>query len=271
MMKISLITPTFNSANTIAGHLDSVLFQDFGPIERIFVDNKSTDQTLNIIREKYQKLNRFDEVKIISEKDKGISDAFNKGIRASSGEIVGILNSDDLLLGKDVLSIVSKIFEANPELDFVHGDVLYIDEVYGTNVRQPLLCPLDTASMPLNHPGMFIRKSLYEKIGPYSEDFKYAMDFEWTCRLYKNSKEMKFLSHYYNEKPFVEDHAGGASWLNEMATLDEVKKALVIHGYYNLRAKIYFNIRKLRSQLKSILLKTGSLGLVKLWRKFKWQ
>ncbi|MGE5409495.1 MAG: glycosyltransferase, partial [Clostridiales bacterium] len=94
-MIISIITPTYNSERTIATNVESVLLQKFTDFEHIIIDNKSTDKTLSIIESLYKKAGKANNLRIISEPDKGISDAFNKGIRNAHGEIIGILNSDD--------------------------------------------------------------------------------------------------------------------------------------------------------------------------------
>lgn len=107
-MKISIVTATFNSEATIADTINSVLSQDYKDIEYIIVDGGSTDGTMEIVKSKIQEFGN--RLKYISEKDKGIYDAMNKGIRMASGEIVGILNSDDYYTSSDVLSTYAEVF-----------------------------------------------------------------------------------------------------------------------------------------------------------------
>ena len=117
---ISLITPTFDSSKFINTNLQSVIEQNYSNLEHIFIDNKSNDQTLTILEEYKQKVNY--EVKIISERDQGIYDAFNKGLEISRGEIITILNSDDFFLKKNTLNKVQEIF-SNPQIDVLYGNI----------------------------------------------------------------------------------------------------------------------------------------------------
>lgn len=124
-MKLSIITATFNSAATLVDTIKSVLGQDYKNIEYIIVDGGSTDETLDIIKEYAL---RFDgRLKWISEKDKGIYDAMNKGIMMSTGDVVGILNSDDYFTSSDVLSTYVKAFKES-DVEAVFGDVHFIRE-----------------------------------------------------------------------------------------------------------------------------------------------
>ena len=113
-MLISIITPTYNSEPTIQNCVQSILQQTYQDYEHIIVDNLSQDNTLGVIKQHYQKANISQKLKIISEKDEGISEAFNKGITAAKGDIIGILNSDDRLYGSDSLNrIISPFINKN--------------------------------------------------------------------------------------------------------------------------------------------------------------
>jgi glycosyltransferase involved in cell wall biosynthesis len=268
-LKISLITPTFNSSKHIRKNINSVLIQDYPEIERIFVDNNSEDETVYLIQGLHKQSTKKIELIIIKEKDKGISDAFNKGINRSTGEIIGILNSDDFYLTPYVLSKIMDIFK-NPNIDFVHGDMLFIDSTYGTNFRRALCCP-PYMGMPYNHPTMFVRNTLYKKLGLFNLEFKFAMDFEWVCRLYENPYKLKVAGYYFKGFPIVGMNAGGASWANESKTLAEVRSALLLHQFYGLRAKYNLTARVGRNFIKGILFRLGLTGLVRIYRKIKWR
>ena len=118
-MKISIITATFNSEKFIMSNLNSIINQSYKNFEHIIIDNKSTDQTIDIIK------NHGKNLKIISENDKGIYDAFNKGIELASGEIISILNSDDFFADEKILEEVINVFEEN-KVDIVYGNLKYV-------------------------------------------------------------------------------------------------------------------------------------------------
>ena len=165
----------------------------------------------------------------------GIAEAFNIGIEASSGEIIGILNSDDYYYDETDLEKVTNCFE-DKKLLFVHGNVYFDDPLYGSNIRKPLLCPV-TKAIPYNHPTMFIRREVYSQYGFYDTSFKFAMDFEFICRLSKSTIDINSRGYYLDGNPFVKMVAGGASWKNEMETIEETRKALKKYNYWNFDAK----------------------------------
>lgn len=258
---LTIVTPTFNSEKYILRNLKSIGAQTY-KASRIIVDNVSSDDTISLIK-------NFDSnIKIISEKDKGISDAFNKGIKASQSDIIGILNSDDEYFNEFVLERVAKAFE-DPSVDFVHGDMLFVDEMHGTNVRAPLMCPLIYA-MPYNHPTMFFRKRVYEQIGFFDLSYRYAMDFELICRMYSDPVNCKYKGVYLGGDPLVKMHAGGISWNQELKSIDDVERALKNHGFWNLDAAKNLALRRSRIKLKNGLSKIGLDFVIKLWRKWKW-
>lgn len=182
-MKISLITVAYNSATTIKTTLESVAAQGYPELEYIVVDGGSTDATLGVVAQ-YPGL----VTELISEPDRGIYDAMNKGVLRVSGEVVGILNSDDFYLYPDVLNEVAAIFAADPSLDVVLGDVDFVaDEDLVRPVRtyraggfRPWMFRLGL--MP-PHPAVFVRKSAYERVGLYKLGYRIAADFDFLVRL----------------------------------------------------------------------------------------
>ena len=268
-MKISVVTPTYNSEKTILKNIDSVINQTYKEFEQIIVDNLSDDNTIEIVKNLYEKSKIINKLKIISERDKGISEAFNKGITAATGDVIAILNSDDIYFNKQVFETIADIFK-DPEILFVHGDIYFDDPVYGSNIRKPLLCPV-TKAMPYNHPSMFLRKEVYEKYGLYDLSYKYAMDYEFIIRIEKSLPNFKSNGVYYSEEPIDVMHAGGASWRNELKAIEESKAALKMHGFWNVSAKINYSLRVSRTCLKSYLSKLNLNSIVKTWRRFKWK
>jgi glycosyltransferase len=263
-MKISVITTTFNSAAHIERNVKSVNDQSHQDLEQIFVDNLSTDGTLDLIKSQSRREHR-----IISERDRGISDAFNKGILAANGEIIAILNSDDAFYSSESLTRVHDAFTQDSTLEFVFGDMLFIDPDYGTNIRRPLLCPI-TEAMPYNHPAFFVRKSFYEKLGLFDEKFRYAMDFELITRMYQSPTEVRLKGAQIHGEPLAIMYAGGASWKHELRALDDVGAALKKSGLWNKSAEHSLKQRRFRVQLKTQLSIFRLHVLVRIWRHFKW-
>ena len=183
-MKISLIIATYNSASTIKDTLDSILKQSYQNFEIVVVDGKSTDDTISIVRD-YQQ-NFGPRLRFISERDKGIYDAMNKGILMSSGDVIGILNSDDFYTNENVLSIIAEAFKQY-QIDAVYGDVHFVRpdnlnkqvRYYSSKIFRPYLMRL--GFMPA-HPTFYIKKEYFTRLGLYKTDYKIASDFEFLLR-----------------------------------------------------------------------------------------
>ena len=176
-MKVSIITITYNSERTLEETIKSVLSQDYSNVEYIIVDGKSKDGTLAIV-DKYR--NRIS--KVISEPDQGICDAFNKGIRISTGEVIGIINSDDLLLPGAISHLVS-VMKPNTDVLYGNGKRLFEDGStipYLAGDYRKLIY-----QMTLVHPATFVRRSAYEKYGCFDLQYKGCMDRELLLRMYK--------------------------------------------------------------------------------------
>jgi glycosyltransferase involved in cell wall biosynthesis len=204
-MKISVITVCYNSAKTIRETLDSVSKQDYHGIEHIIVDGASKDDTLDIV-------NTFPHVAtVISEPDKGIYDAMNKGIAAATGDIVGILNSDDFYPHAKVLSTVASAFEAR-DIAASIGDICFvapnnlqrITRYYSAKKWHP--GKFVRGFMP-PHPSFFVYRRYFEELGVYKTDYKIAADYELLIRYLAIHK----LPYHYIPEPIVYMRAGGVS------------------------------------------------------------
>ena len=183
--KISIVTITFNSEKTLEDTIISVITQGYDNFEYLVIDGGSTDHTLDIVN-KYR-----DSISVVvSEPDDGISDAFNKGIRNAKGEIIGIINSDDLLM-PDALMNIAKNYD--PTIDVYSGNVVFWNEFTGDRFSMKPDVSFGTLKLQYGvaHPSRFIRKSAYDKYGLYSVEFRYNMDIDLLCRFYK--KGAKFL------------------------------------------------------------------------------
>ena len=204
--KISIITVAFNSAKTIKDTIESIIKQDYKNIEYIVVDGKSSDETNQIINE-YK-----DNVDIhISENDAGIYDAMNKGIKVSSGDIIGILNSDDFYPNPYVLSNVVKSFKKN-KCDAVYGDLVYVNATDTSIIKRYWQSgPYNTKKLKngwmLPHPTFFVKSSIYKQFGLYNTSLHTAADYDMIIRLlYKFN-----ISAYYIPMILVKMRMGGAS------------------------------------------------------------
>ena len=266
---LTIITPTFNSAKTIRRNAVSVVNQTYLNFNHIIIDNLSSDETIDEVKNVYENSCYLEKLHIISEKDSGISEAFNKGIELADGDVIGILNSDDYFYDNNVLKQVVGAFK-DEKLLFVHGNLYFNDPLYGSNIRRPLLCPI-TRAMPYNHPTMFFRKEVYKQHGFFDTGYKFAMDFEFICRLSKSIIDFNSRGYYIDGKPLVTMVAGGASWKNELDSIEETRKALKKYNYWNFDARKNYFLRKLRTKIKSWLSLIKMENVIIRWRKQKWE
>lgn len=187
-MKISIITVTYNSASTIKDTLDSVNSQTYKDIEHIIIDGASSDNTLELVRKYGKRVTT-----IISEKDKGIYDAMNKGIKAATGEIIGILNSDDFLLEKNIIEKIAKTFEENPDIDAVYSNLYYVKQNSpATKIRFWKSKDFKENSFYYGwhppHPTLYVKKEVYNKYGLFNLKYPLAADFELMLRFFEKDK-----------------------------------------------------------------------------------
>ncbi|MDQ3046489.1 MAG: glycosyltransferase [Bacteroidota bacterium] len=228
MLKVSVITVCYNSADTIEKTIRSVTEQEYPEIEYIIIDGKSTDNTLEVIKRAALKT-----AKVLSEKDKGIYDAINKGISWATGDIVAILHADDFYVDKKVITKVVQVFAAS-ETDTVYGDLQYVDRNNTAKVTRNWVSgnynkeEFRKGWMP-PHPSFFVRRKCYEKYGLFNTDFKSAADYELMLRfLYKFE-----CSASYIPEVLVKMRIGGksnVSFLNRIKANREDKKAWEING-----------------------------------------
>lgn len=210
-MKISLITVTFNSGGTLRDTIQSVLSQTYPEIEYIIVDGLSEDSTIDIIKE-YVPLFQG-RLKWISEKDNGLYDAMNKGFKMATGEIVGIINSDNLLTESGVIGKVIDCFEGHKDIDCVYADLYYVSQ-YDTSkiVRHWITGKQRSFSKGWHpaHPTFYVKREIYSKYGLFDLDFKFAADFELMLRLV----EKEHIRLFYLPEPLVRMRLGGTTSKN---------------------------------------------------------
>jgi len=229
-MKISIITVCYNSAKTIQDTIESVLSQSYQAIEYIIVDGASTDRTLSIIK-KYDNI-----AKIISKPDRGLYDAMNKGIQAATGDIIGILNSDDFYESNTVISTVVNCFVTNPQSDVVFGDIVFVkSDQLDIIIRHYRAAHFKAWKLRFGwmppHPATFIRKNAYKAVGLYSLNYKISADYEMFIRLLM-VKKFQFTRI---DKVLVRMREGGVSSSGIRSNIrlnTEIVKACRANGIY---------------------------------------
>ena len=202
-MKISIITISFNSGGTIQKTLDSVFNQSYNNIEHIIIDGGSTDNTLAIC-------NTFSHIsKLISEPDNGVYDAFNKGLKLATGDIIGFLNADDVFFNNNSIQEIAEAFSSN-KTDIVYGNLDYVNQD-GKIIRNWISKPYEKglvkkAWMPA-HPTFYCKKKVYNQLGGYNDSFKIGGDFELCLRFL----EVNQVPSFYLNKKLVKMLVGGIS------------------------------------------------------------
>lgn len=211
-MKVSIITVTYNNAATLADTIESVYQQTYQDIEYWIIDGASNDSTLDIIHENVERFQG--RLHYISEPDKGIFDAMNKGIERCRGDIIGILNADDYFTSDNVIEEVVKTF-SKKDVDVVYGDIHFIHSdrpdktvrYYSSAFFHPFW--LRFGFMPA-HPSLYVRREVYQEVGLYSLDFTIASDFDMMIRIFRLQKSR----YAYLRKDFVTMRTGGISTRN---------------------------------------------------------
>jgi glycosyltransferase involved in cell wall biosynthesis len=236
-LKVSIITVSYNSAATLQSTIDSLAIQDYSDIEYIIVDGNSTDGTQDIIRANPDVVTFW-----ISEPDKGLYDAMNKGIKMATGDIVGIINSDDFYHRSDAISQIVQAFGDSGKQS-VYTDILFVnpDDLTKTvryyNSKRFKLHKLSRGIMPA-HPTFFTYRDNFEKYGYYRTDYKIAADFELVVRfLYKNK-----LSHHYLPIDLMKMRTGGLStksWKSNFIINQENYRACKENGLQTNYLKLY--------------------------------
>ncbi|MBM3920781.1 MAG: glycosyltransferase [Sphingomonadales bacterium] len=234
-MKVSIITVCYNSARTLQETIESVLSQTYTNIEYVIIDGGSTDET-HIIIDKYKsRISHF-----VSEPDKGLYDAMNKGIALASGELIGILNSDDVLAHSGVIEHIISAMDSNT--DAICSDVHIfknqkesIVRKYRCNRWKPWMFRIGHQPP---HPGFYVRRICYEKYGSFDLQFKRSADFELLLRFIKVQKiRTKFLPY-----TSVLMRSGGSSQQDLKAITEanvEDHRALLKHGYFSTVSLIW--------------------------------
>lgn len=220
---ISIVTVSFNSVKTIERTIQSVLNQGYSNIEYVIVDGGSSDGTLDLIKNYESRfLAKNFSYSYISEKDNGIYDAMNKGIKKSQGRLIGILNSDDYY-ELNTISKVAQEFKENPSYDVFHGILRNID-VHGDTTSIVGYTSRTLKQHMIQHPTCFVTKALYDKEGLFDTNLKSAADYELMLRFYSNGA--KFL--------FIEDILANFTEGGVSSNLNSLEEDYLVKHRYNI-------------------------------------
>lgn len=238
-MKISVITVCRNSELTLQQTFDSIRKQTFKNIEYIVVDGKSDDNSLKIIQQNSDIIS-----KLISEPDKGIFDAMNKGISIASGDVIGFLNSDDIYADNTILDLISnELSSAN--VDAVCGDISYFTSNPNKIIRKWKSSPYKVNGFlkgwQPTHPTFYAKKNFYDSLGPYKIEFGISADFELMFRFVEVNK----IRISYIPKVLIKMRFGGASTGSIKGIVEGYRQVLRIFQAYNLKPYPFYFFRRM--------------------------
>ncbi len=245
--RLSIITPTFNAARYLEQTMESVAAQEYPSLEYIVVDGGSSDATLDMVRARPELVTTW-----ISEPDKGISDAFNKGISMATGEIVGIINADDYY-HPGALAAVARAAGEHPEADVFYGDAIY-ERFDGSGIFRfrpdPDVGRHIKRRMPICHPATFVRLAAYQRYGVFDTHYRLAMDYELVFRMYRAGARFQYvdqvLSHFRYGQPGRTDG------------LREVKNIAIANGVPPFVAWIRYGEALIKERVRLLLARSAA-------------
>jgi glycosyltransferase involved in cell wall biosynthesis len=247
-------------AATLSRTIESVLAQTYPEVEHVVIDGASTDGTLAVVRRYADRLAHWR-----SEPDRGISDAFNKGVAAARGDCIGLLNADDWLEVEQIERAVTALGRSGA--DFVFGDLLYHDPAGRTLFRirgDPHYARAIDRGMPdVNHPTLLARREVYERVGGFDPALRFAMDYDWLLRAHRAG----FRGAY---APEVVGHMtlAGASDRDYVRALGEVRAIAIAHGEPAARAWPLYLYRVAKGTAQRALRRSAPAGLYEVLRRW---
>lgn len=228
-MKVSIVTAVFNRVDTVSSAIESVLSQTYTNIEYIVIDGMSNDGTDHVVSQYSDRISH-----VVREKDRGIYDALNKGLRLASGELIGFLHADDFFFDCNVVSRVAQEFQRDSQLMGVYGDLDYVDSKDPSRlVRRWISGRYDVRKFRYGwmppHPTVYLRKACYDAQGVFREDLGSAADYELMLRMLFFAK----IPMVYIPETFVCMRTGGASnasFLNRLKANKQDARAWIVNG-----------------------------------------
>lgn len=251
---ISIITITYNNYDQLIKTLNSI--PKFDMVESIVINGGDCKKTKEFL-ENYPG-------KSISEKDEGIADAFNKGIKISSGDYIMFLNSGDILLSADYLKKANSFLDNNPDIAFVHSNIIFSDQLGSNLFMKPQMKNVGRG-MPYHHQTMIVRKKVFDNIGMFKKELRYAMDFDLVVRMEKNNYE----GFYLDEDAVVKMDGTGVSVNEELNSIKECYYVLKSENYFNYKNFVGYIIRFSLYSLRKILELSGGKILLKKLKQVK--
>ncbi len=248
---ISVITITFNNYEELKATLLSI--EGIPGIESIVINGGNCKDTRGYLAQ----VNAVS----VSEPDHGIADAFNKGLNLANGDAIMFLNSGDSIIERSYIWEVENIFETNPDIGFVHGDIIFNDSICGKMHIRPALCALGRG-MPYFHQTMVVRRSVFDKIGNFKLNYKITMDFEFVCRMHK----VGIKGYYWTKAPIVAMDGRGVSVTREHKSIPESLKGLKENQLLTIDNLLWYLIRYTLFSGRMVMMK---IGLSKLLAKLK--
>ena len=258
-MKISIVTINYNGAISLDRTIQSVIAQTHADVEYVVIDGGSTDASLEILK-KYESRIHF----WSSEKDRGISHAFNKGIAACHGEWIGIINSDDWY-EPNIVELVADLAGKNPQAEVICGGM----QNWECGKKEMFLMPdknIDRikSEMILAHPACFIKKSAYEKYGIFDESYRYAMDYELFLRFYLKGAQFLLVNSHFSNMQL--NGKSGRFWYK---ACHEILRAHLQYFKSPIGSYADFLFKIFRTGFRTLLCKTGLGSFVAFWRSFQ--
>lgn len=247
-LKITIITVCYNSASTIKDTFESVLNQDYDNYEYLVIDGKSKDTTLEIIKEYEKKFNG--RMRYISEKDKGLYDAMNKGIKMASGDIIGLINSDDILASNHVFSSINKSFNMH-NCDGVYSNLIFKDQNLNNIVRK---FHSKKGNYKLGwfppHPTLYLKKEVYKRYGNYDINYRIAADYDFMVRIMKKNIKLQYVDDI-----FVIMRVGGVSTDGLKGYYKSFKESYKVLKSNRIKFPLLINIGRTLKVFKQIIFK----------------
>jgi len=257
---VTIVTAVRNRAATLARTIESVLAQTYPEVEHVVIDGASSDGTVDVIRRYAERLAHWQ-----SEPDRGISDAFNKGVAAARGDCIGLLNADDWLEVEQIERAVTALGRSGA--DFVFGDLLYHDAAGRALFRirgDPHYARAIARGMPdVNHPTLLARREVYERVGAFNPALRFAMDYDWLLRAHRAG----FRGAY---APQVVGHMtlAGVSDRDHVRALGEVRGIAIAHGEPAARAWPLYLYRVAKGTAQRALRRSAPAGLYEVLRRW---
>ena len=255
-MIISIITITYNNLVELKKTLDSIPKFDF--IESVVVNGGNSPDSIEYLGS--YKGN------VINEKDEGISDAFNKGIKISFGDLIMFLNSGDIIINKNYLRRAIEIFEERQNISFVHSNILYYDAIGGELIVKPKLKNLGRGIKYL-HPSMIVKREVFNEVGYFDLNYKIAMDFDFVVRMEK----MGLKGIYIDENPVVKMGGEGKSHTEEFSAIKECVRSLKENKYLTFKNLIGSSMRLFLFATRKIVLTIGGRKFLRKLKRSKYE